>query len=78
MDDIQQSLAVHGDIVRGLPAILPGELHAIVLNFVEMLTGPDDELRVGFLGCEHAGCGEGCGSGSDETAAGDFRIHKRA
>jgi hypothetical protein len=72
VDDVEQTLAIHGDVVRGLPRILVRELRPVVQHFVTVLALADDELGVGLLRRHHPRCEQGGGGGGEETAAGGF------
>ena len=72
VDDVEEAVAIDGDVVGGLPGVFVGQLGPVVLHLVTVLARADDELGVGLLRGEHAGRGaRGERGGGEETTAGE-------
>ena len=71
VDDVEQPLGIHGDIVRGLPRVFIRELRPVVQHLVAMLAAADDERRAAFLRGEDMRHRKGSGTGGDKTTAGN-------
>ena len=74
MDHIKEPVLVHGDVMRGLPAVLVRQLRPVVEYLVSMLALANDQLLLGLLRGEDPRCGErrsGSGGGGEKAATRD-------